>query len=170
MTFEDTCKEIDSLIARSCGSNILLPCGEEYAFERVKRYSLSELSEFENKFGINLPDEYKYFLMTVGSSKIYIDEYGLGIEFLSLERLIDFSNKVFENMKNPFPKLMIIASNIGRGDFISYGIGDDSQDYRLATLSHEEDPERWLQENTEWSTLRNWLVTLFESEGEEDTI
>lgn len=170
MTFEEACNEINSLISRNHNSHTSPLSGEDYTFERIKTYSLSELLEFEARYGITLPAEYKYFLMNVGASKIYLDEFELGIEFLPLEQLMDFSSEVFKGMKNPFPNILIIASNIGRGDFISYGVEGENKDYRLATFSHEEDPERWLQDNTKWSSLKDWLVTLVESEGEKDTI
>lgn len=170
MKFEDSCNEINRFISKSNGSIISLPTGEEYLFNLVNKYSISDLSSFEMKHGIKLPEEYKHFLTKVGASKIYFDEFGLGIEFIPIEQLLDFSNKVFKGMKNPFPNILIIASNIGRGDFISYGIDSESMQYRLATFSHEEDPERWLEENTAWSNLKDWLVKLVETEGEEDTI
>jgi len=162
--------EINNLISVSCGAKISLPCGEEYKFEVGQRYSLAELAEFESKTNVVLPDEYKCFLNEVGASKLYVDKFGAGIAFLRLEELKDFSNEVFLDMNNPFPMLIIIASNIGRGDFIGYGISEGRQGYQLGTFSHEEDPERWLQDASHWSSLKEWLVALVESEGEEDLI
>lgn len=162
MTFEEACDAINKMIEKSPSDG--------YAFERVKRCSHVEIMDFESKYKVKLHDDYRYFLLNVGIPNIYLDEFGLGIKFLPLDHISSFSSEVFRGMSDPFPKLLIIASNTGRGDFIGYGIVDNSQNYQLATFSHEEDPERWLQDTDRWSSLRNWLVALVSTEGERDTV
>ena len=139
-------------------------------FFLTKKYSDSELADYESKINIKLPGEYKYFLSNVGASKIYIDEYGLGIEFYPIEYLNDFSNKVFTGMKNPFPKLLLVAGITGRGNMIGFDLRTDLQNERLATFSSEEDPEKWLYENESWTTFNEWLIKLVESQGEDELV
>lgn len=167
MNFKDACKQLANLLLKSKGKSICLPTGEEYEFSLIRIYNDLELDEYEKKLSIKLPDDYKYFLKFVGASKIYFDEFGLGIEIHPLEYLSDFSYDVFEGMNNPFPSLFIIASNLGSGDFFGFDLRDGESE-RFANLSHEENPEEWLDDTTSWSTFSKWLTLLIESEGSED--
>lgn len=170
MEFKDSCSYINNLISKSKGHLISMPSGEEYSFDLVKRYNIKDIDVFESNIGITLPDDYKYFLLNVGVVKIYFDEYELGVEFIAIEKLQEFIDEVFVNIENEFPRIIIIASLLGRGDFIGYIFNQNTQRYELTTFNHEEPPEDWTHDVTNVSDFDIWFSGLVESEGEEDII
>jgi len=170
INFEKACGFLNNLLEKGHNGTIKLDSGEEYSFLLTKKYTDLEIRNFEKKFDVTFPQDYKYFLENVGASTIYVDEYGLGIQFYALEEIVDFSNSVFVGMNNLFPKLFIIASNIGRGDIIGFDFSGSNIKDNFAIFSHEDNPEKWLEENSVWSQFNLWLCQLVESEGEEDLI
>ena len=168
--FKKSCEILSDLLDKGNKGAIELESGEKYSFLLAKKYTDSEIRYFEKKFDVTFPQHYKYFLENVGASTIYLDEYGLGVKFYALEELVDFSNSVFVDMNNLFPKLFIIASNIGRGDIIGFDFSSSNRKDNFSIFSHEDNPEKWLEENLTWTQFNLWLCQLVESEGEEDLI
>ncbi len=164
MTIESVCEEIKELC--KIGSN---DAGDLRFFHGTTS-SKQNIEDFENKYKFKLPIEYCYFLENVGSVSLYIDEYELGFEFLELDNIVSFSKEIFVDIKNPFPNLILIASNTGRGDFIGFYKDKFSNEYSLSIFSSEEDPELWCDEVETSTTLGDWLRQLVESDGENDLI
>lgn len=164
MTIIQACNEINKLCALGSINS------GDLTFKGGVKASLFDIKSFENKFKINIPDEYKQFLQKVGAVSLYMDEYGLGFEFIPLDRLAEFSDEVFLDMDNPFPNLLIIASNTARGAFIAYCKKRDTDTYGLSIFFGDEDPESWIDDIDSWTTLSEWLSQLINSNGEEDLI
>ena len=162
-------------IIRACNEiNELCTLGSinsgELAFDAGPKVSLLDINRFENEFNIDIPDEYKEFLQRVGVPSLYMDEYGLGIEFIALDQIVTFSEEVFLDMVNPFPNLIIIASNTGRGSFVAYCKKRNTDEYGLSIFFGDEDPESWVEDVDSWITLSEWLNKLIISNGEDDLI
>ncbi|MDN3474895.1 MULTISPECIES: SMI1/KNR4 family protein [unclassified Pseudoalteromonas] len=166
--FQASCKKLNHFLKQT--EKVKFESGEEYGFILKKRHTEIEIDNFEKKHQICLPEEYKYFLINVGTSKLYIDEYGLGVELYNLEDLKVFSESVFVNMKSLFPSLLIIGSILGRGDLIGFDLEGNRGSSNFSVFSHEDNPEYWLETNSDWSKFSLWLRKLVESEGEDDLI
>lgn len=141
-----------------------------YQFTFKKKYSKNELVEFERAYNLTLPEEYKYFLLNVGASTIYIDEFGLGVEFCLLNELESFFDSVFLGMEKVFPKLLIIGSIQGRGDVFGFDLREGNVGTIFSTFCSEEDPETWLMQTYSWSTFSRWLCRLVASDAEDDLV
>ncbi|WP_024609547.1 SMI1/KNR4 family protein [Pseudoalteromonas sp. TB64] len=90
---KETCIKLNYLLEHT--ANVRFESGEEYSFILDKKYTEFEIESFEKAYQISLPEEYKNFLINVGASTLYIDEYGLGIKLYKLEDLEAFSKNVF---------------------------------------------------------------------------
>lgn len=167
--FINTCAELRALLDKSEGNPIVLASGVEFEFHPGRTYNRQELENFEQKFTLRLPDGFKYFMEVVGASKLYVDEFGLGFDFIALEDWYDFSSQIYEGMRNPFPEICIFASNLGRGDMIGFDLRVPGNN-NMAVFSHEDDPERWAEETKAWISFENWLIKLVKSEGEDDLV
>lgn len=167
--FVDACIQLKVLLNASQGKPIEFPSGVVYEFHLIKLYTLQEITSFELKFNLILPDSFKYFLSEVGASQLYVDNFGLGFDFIPLDEIYNFSSDVFLEMENPFPQLFLFASNTGRGDVIGFDLRKAISD-KMSIFSHEDDPETWLDDTERWSTFENWLIQLVSSEAEIDLI
>lgn len=165
--FINACSILKALLNTSLGKPVILASGEAYAFHPVKLYTYEEITAFETTLKIKLPESYKFFLGEVGACRIYVNEFELGVDFLPLEEIATFSSQVFLEMENPFPELLLFASNTGRGDPIGFDLRDGSKN-RMSVFFHEYDPECWLDDTDDWSTFENWLVKLVDYEAEDD--
>jgi len=165
---KETCIKLNYLLEHT--ANVRFESGEEYSFILDKKYTEFEIESFEKAYQISLPEEYKYFLINVGASTLYIDEYGLGIKLNKLEDLEAFSKNVFLNMKNIFPDLLIIGSIIGRGDFLGFDLKGGRGCNGFSVFSHEDNPEKWLETNSSWGKFSTWLLKLVITDGEQDFI
>lgn len=165
--FINVCSTLKAFLNSSLGQPVVLKSGEAYAFHHIKSYNYEEIAAFEAKLSIQLPESYKFFLSEVGACRLYVNEFGLGLDFLLLEDLAAFSSQVFLEMENPFLELFLFASNTGRGDPIGFDLRDGSKN-RMSVFFHEYDPETWLDDTDDWSTFESWLIKLVKSEAEDD--
>lgn len=166
--FRLACEQLQSWCVESRGEAINLSIGVKSAFRRIATYTEAEISEFSGLYGITLPSAYRYFLLEVGSCECFMDQYKLGIIFHPLESLSEVSTEIFQNAgENIFPNLLLVASLTGRGDFAGFNMKTSSVD-NFAVFSHEDDPDRWIEETISWTQFEEWIRMLVESEGERD--
>lgn len=145
---------------------VLLSNEERYKFVQLHLYTKEEIIAFEKRFQIILPDDYKHFLMNVGSCKCFVNKYGLGIEIRELDKIAAYMKDVFIEMNNPFPNLLLTVSLTGRGDEGGFNLTRKEPNFSI--FSHEEDPELWTEETDKWVSFSNWLIKLVKSEGQND--
>jgi hypothetical protein len=167
MKFEKACQVLSGWINQSKGEMVLLPSGEEYSFKLLKRYNEAEIEKFEENSSLILPESYKYFLTTVGASKCFMSKYGTGFIFHELDSLSQHSSKVFLELEDPFPQLLLIISLTGRGDEGGFEMNRKTNE-NFSVFSHEEDPEEWSSDTDTWCSFESWLSKLVDSEGEDD--
>lgn len=167
MPFPEACSALAALAKESKGKPIPVEPGCEYSFEVTIRFGAAELSEFERAWKIQLPEEYRSFLLSVGAGTFYRDEYGLGVEFRSLDEIPDHTRRVFAGRINRHPQLLLVASLTGRGDECGFDLTRTGTE-NFSVFSVEEAPEDWGREETSWTSFGAWLVKLVASGGEED--
>lgn len=166
MNFSGLIQEIEKLINLSNGNFITLSSGERYAFSSIRNYNIAEIEIFEEKFNVKLPAEYKNFLITIGACNLYFDKHQLGIKFYELEEIESFTKEVFINLTNPFPNLLLIASNLNNGDVVGYNLFKNSECSLSIYSVEEEYPENWIN-CSEYITLKQFLEKLLISDGED---
>ncbi len=159
-------KQINSLIEQSKGKPIRIN-EDKYWFLCRKKYTKSQLKQWEEDTKIVLPQEYKSFLETVGACDLYVGNYG-AIEFYELEYLEEFASKVFEEEDNVYPKLLfIIGSILNNGDILGYNLTKKDSDKLSLYGVWDVYPEDWLDGITEFTSLDVFLQKLIISNGED---
>jgi hypothetical protein len=166
MELPEVMDRLDSLIKRSKGNFISLAPDSEYAFEKIKSYSDDDLLKFEQILKITLPKPYRLFLKEVGACRLYINEFGLGVEFQRLEEIEEFAAQIFEQNKNIFPTLLPIAYLSNRGDVAGFDLNREEPNFSV--FFHEAPPEQWIEEVDVWCSFASWLTMLVQSNGEND--
>ena len=139
---------INDLISQSNGELIALASGTRYAFRRDYLYTESELDGFEAESEINLPIDYRDFLMSVGACHLYIDEYELGVKIHRPEEIKQYMSEVFAGLENPYPNLFLAITLQGRGDEAGFDLTRKGNNFSV--FSHEDDPERWMADTERW--------------------
>ncbi len=137
-----------------------------YTFNRLKKYSVNEIKQWEKENNLQLPQEYKSFLVYVGACQLYFDKYQLGIEFLLLENIKKMTDDIFIGLKNPFPKLIFIGANLNNGDMIGYNLNTKNKNNLSIYSIEEQYPENWINID-EFISLEIFLKKLIQSNGED---
>lgn len=166
MSFAEACAVLLELLRKSAGHPIELSSGKVRSFNGGKTYSVSEFSAFERKWNITLPGDYKVFMGCVGACQIYVNKFGLGLDFYGLEDLESHSSEVFYGMSNPFPRYLPIAANRSSGDSLGFDLSREGDAESFGCFSSEEDPEKWLVENVHRTEFSRWLIGLVSTNGE----
>lgn len=108
--FKNILSEIQNLINSSNG-NLINYGKSKFLFQKRKDVSLDEITNFEEKFKVNIPKPYKEFLLTIGSCTLFQDELLPGFDFLAPSEFYDWSQQVFEGTGcNLFPDILITVS------------------------------------------------------------
>ena len=165
MEFEETLYLLDHYISQSSGQEILLPNGKYYSFSKVRRYTESELRQFEDKIGQLLPSDYRTFLEHIGSTKCFVNRFGC-IEFLELDLIQDEMEGVFEGQDNLYPQLLLSVIFVGRGEWAGFDLHRES-DASFAVFTVDIYPEDWITETSKWTSFSTWLTKLVKSNGTE---
>ncbi len=165
MKIREVYKQINLLIEQSNGNPISIN-EDKCWFLCRKKYTKSQIEQWEKDTNILLPQEYKSFLEIVGVCDLYVNNYG-GIEFYELEYLKEFASKVFEEEDNVYPKLLFIGSILNNGDIIGYNLTKKDSDKLSFYGVWDIYPEEWLEGITEFTSLDTFLQKIIESNGED---
>ena len=122
---------------------------------RKRRYTSSEIEDFENQYHLTLPTLYKHFLHDVGTFLYVDDAYGATFELLNLEQINDWSQQVFYGSNNLFPTILLIASDTSGENF---GIIAGSE--LLQVFDPECPVELWPEEQLASYCLSDWFQLL----------
>ncbi|MCH1926117.1 SMI1/KNR4 family protein [Shewanella sp. C32] len=122
---------------------------------RKRRYTSSEIEDFENQYRLTLPALYKHFLHDVGTFLYVDDAYGATFELLNLEQISDWSQQVFYGSNNLFPTILLIASDTSGENF---GIIAGSE--LLQVFDPECPVELWPEEQLASYRFSDWFQLL----------
>lgn len=113
-----------------------------------------------------MPADYATFLSTVGAGRLFVDDHGLGIDFVPLEQQRASSRAVFHNFgDDPFPDLLLAVHLPGVGGFGGFVLDGSAPDERnFSVFSAEDDPSAWVDEAALCS-FGDWLTGMCESNG-----
>ncbi len=156
--------QINAWIRASEGQFIDLDNGEPYRFMRKRGYSGQELEEFEQSLGIELPPEYKRFLIGVGAVELFAGPLSAGIEVLGPDEIQAFSSQVFDgDGEDLYPGLLLAVSMPKVGAYGGLRL-DAEREARYGVFYAETPPERWLEEGS-FGAFDEWVADLVESRG-----
>lgn len=154
--------QINAWIRASEGQFIDLDNGESYRFMRKKGYSGHELEAFEAESGVELPPEYKRFLIGVGTVELFVGPLSAGIEVLGPEELQAFSNRIFEGFGEAlYPDLLPAVSIPKFGGFGGFK-RDAERAERYGVFYPEGRPKSQLK-TSGFGAFDEWVADLVES-------
>lgn len=119
----------------------------------------------EFKIGRKLPLNISSFLKTFGGTKIYLDEFGLGLRVLKVSE-IHAHNLEQEKTTDSYWPIFIIIAYTPCDDMLILYTGEKIT--RFGILDHEAwgEPSCWLNEAISWLNFDDWLENFVITKGE----
>ena len=162
--------QIFDLIQQSNGEPILFPSGETYCFRLKRSYDSQELLAWQTAQGIELPEEYRLFLLDIGACEIFYGGSGheRGINIYALDEIYEIYKDCFDEPEAfLFAKLLPVAGDENSQEIAAFAM-ERQQPNNFAPFWHESPPEDWIDnagELNDWQTFSSWLQSVVEHEG-----
>ncbi|NGZ77412.1 SMI1/KNR4 family protein [Saccharibacillus alkalitolerans] len=154
--------QINAWIRASQGSFIELENGQPYRFARRRTFTGKELEAFEQSSGLELPAEYKRFLIGVGAVELFAEPLGAGIEIIGPDEIADFSEKALGSRGDGlYPKLLLAVSMPKFGCFGGFRPGSE-RDERYGVFRSAAPPKQGIEADG-FTAFDDWLVKLVEN-------
>lgn len=163
MAFFEACERLSSLCSLSNGKPIPVGSDEHQAFTLNRKYTEQEIHQFELEWGITFPDSYRYFLKHVGSIRAFEDRFSLA-DFLGPDEIQDWMEKVYLNLPNPFPRLILTIS-FTKGEHAGF-VPSKPTSENFGLFDPECPCEEWVDEAFFWTSFELWLPRYVGSNGE----
>ena len=170
MSAEQIFNKVSNLIEKSKGKPLLFSSGATYCFKLKRLYQAEELSLWEESNGIDLPEEYRIFLLTVGACEIFYggSDHNRGIDFYKLDEIFDLYENCFDEPElYLFNKLLPVAGDENLQEIAAFAMERKAPN-NFAPFWHEYVPEEWIDtadELNDWTKFSSWLKVLVENEG-----
>ena len=169
MNFADACTLLLQHL-RNHSQTPLVVGDRKCLFEARQTSSDSELDASEKLHGVSWPASYRSFMKTVGASRLFIDEYGRGLDVVALDKLQDFSRDVFDNFGvDPFPTLVLVVSIPRIGSFGGITTERSGNTDNFAVFSPEDDPALWLEEAS-YVDFGSWVAQITDTNGDRSLV
>lgn len=163
LEFTQACNQLARWIEQSQGQPIDIDSTESYAFLCEKRFTASDISTFEENYGVQLDEAYCYFLQRIGAARLFIGEYTAAVEFVAPDKLQHWSATVFENYgTDPFPQLLLCAGLLNYNFYAGFDLTRAERNF--AFFYPDVDPEYWL-EDADFVDFQTWVIHLVNSQG-----
>ncbi|WP_135229951.1 SMI1/KNR4 family protein [Deinococcus fonticola] len=155
----DVYNKLNNWLDKSQGKEIVLDQKRPRAFERVKRHTPQDITEFEVKTGKPLPQPYATFLKDVGACRLFLLG-GIGVEFLCLDEMAAFYTLAFpgEDFNDVDFLLPVTISAYGSHLLMR-------SDGKIALSDVDMLPEDWDEFLESWVDFDEWLSHLVNSGG-----
>ncbi|CAM3564232.1 MULTISPECIES: SMI1/KNR4 family protein [Saccharibacillus] len=158
---------INSWIRASEGQFIELDNGESCRFLRRRTFTGQGLDEFEQASGIELPPEYRRFLIGVGAVELFAGPLGDGVQVLGPGEIEHFSRTLFDGRgENPYPALLPAVAMPGSGAFGAFRPASEREqrygvfDFRRLPAAGRAAPG--------FASFDDWVAELADSRGKFD--
>ena len=151
-TFNKTLTLLQDLIKQSGGKPIHFG-NETYCFSRQSEVTLEQLTLFEQQYNVQLPEDFKTFLLTLGACTLFEDERGFSYQFYPPEQWESYAKEVFEGTGvYLFPHILLVCYPIV-GHQAGFVLGEEDQ---FGIFYSDIPPEYW-EEDTELVPFSQWL-------------
>ncbi|MES9998513.1 MAG: hypothetical protein ABW125_03825 [Candidatus Thiodiazotropha lotti] len=154
---------IDKLIGEFRTGEIIDDNGSTLIFTGKLGNQEISLSDLESEIGDEIPASISRFIKIFGGSKLYVDEYGLGIEILRANEIIGHNLKQQITTDSFWPDFVIFGY-ISSDDMLVYC----KPERKFGVLDHEAwgDTELWRTEATNWYDFEECLESLVRKKGD----
>jgi hypothetical protein len=162
-----TFQDLRRLIDRSRGAPITLPSGLRRSFRQKKKFSTSDVDDFESLAGVDFPDEYRELLTTVGMVDCFIDETGTSaVELYDPASVTELYSDFFANPDELRRYLPVACDN--RLQEIVVVLLDRPAPQNVFVVSHEMHPDDWPEVISEVgaTSLEAWLAEAISTDGQ----
>ncbi|MGJ8660054.1 MAG: SMI1/KNR4 family protein [Cellulophaga fucicola] len=156
MDFKEQCTQLASWVSLSNG-NPLTQLGEEAnSFIRYRHITKQEIVDFEETNNVKLPQDYSFFLETIGEADLFIP---WGFKVISPQKYLENANSTFKNYgEDPFPKILIVINTVS-GEMGGFILDESKREYTSFALFRAEVPlEHWLEDNDSYESFSAWLL------------
>jgi hypothetical protein len=155
--------QINRWIEESMGELIDIGLEDRCCFSRRRLFEESELRSFEERENLILPTQYRDFLKSVGSSRLFAIG-GSGIDILEPSEIREWSQAVFDNYgDDPYPDLMLAVSMPRWGYFGGFQLAE-SEEENYSVFFPEVPPELWIEE-ADFLAFNEWIARVVESKA-----
>jgi hypothetical protein len=127
----------------------------------VGRYSDGR-EELEAALGYRLPDDVAQFLREFGGTRLFVNEYGLGIRVLRLDEVAAVNKNLQETTEPFWPRFAVIGFDSTDDMLCLYRDGDR---VHFGNLHHEAwgAPHLWVQEALAFAPFAAWFEMMVAS-------
>ncbi len=169
--FDSALLQLKSWCELSHGKMIEITDGLNYEFHQYKTFSDQEISETEKKIGWKLPESYKSCLKQIGHAMLFVDRFGLGLDFYDLNDITQIHHdlKTMEEDQPITDQFCMIGSIRSLGDFFGFTINRDGPE-NFNVYCHEDPVYDYVSitdELKQWKTFDEWLMRLTSTYGKE---
>ncbi len=155
---------------QSNGLPIEIKPGVRRKFDTTTTFAEAEFRFIEEALGWSLPAIYQELLRLVGKSRIFLDEYDLGLHLYSPSEVIHASQSIWDKEEESAEgRFCFIGENRRTGDYFGFVISRNDP-VNFDVFCHEYPPSEYVAVSDEvksWRTLNQWLVQVVSSYGEE---
>jgi hypothetical protein len=139
---------------------------------KARPWSPDELRRLESDLGIPLPEAFQTFALAIGAGSLFINEYGLGLEFYDPAEVRSASRTVWDaevEADDPRTKsLLLVGEATGLGDHFGWALTEPFP-HNFDVFCHEYPPTEYVATSYEvgtWRTFDDWIVHLVQTKGE----
>ena len=174
MTFQDALDLLARWLDESVGQLIALPSGQRQGLRLTQDYTLDEIEEFQDEWGIAFPEPYRQFLLTVGACEIFYGGTGAGrgISFSRLDAIPELYHEYFDKKESRlFAQYFPIGAIYGQQQVAAFDMTRESP-ANFALFPDEQQATEWaaaVEATPPWVRFDDWLIRLVELEGEPES-
>lgn len=130
----------------------------------LERYTKG-LDLLEEHLGYSVPTDVAKFLRVFGGTKLFVNEYGLGLEVFPISDIVRRNHQLQQTTDTFWPTFAILA--IDHSDDMLCLYQSDGV-IHFGNLHHEawEAPSRWAKEAISFTSFHSWLKMFIETSGE----
>jgi len=151
-TFNKTLSLLQDLIKQSEGKPIHFG-NETYCFSRQSEVTPEQLTLFEQQYNVQLPEDFRTFLLTLGACTLFEDERGFSYQFYHPEQWESYAKEIFEGTGvYLFPHILLVCYPTV-GHQAGFVLGEEDQ---FGIFYSDIPPEYW-EEDTELVPFSQWL-------------
>jgi len=120
------------------------------------QYPLGRVA-LESELGYRIPDDVAFFLEEFGGTKLFLNEYGLGVRVLRLDEIAALNRKLQASTESFWPRFAIIGFDSVDDMLCLY---QDGERVHFGNLHHEAwgEPDLWAQEAMSFAPFGAWLA------------